>query len=146
MATGLVLAGIIAGIYFLYTSDIVSNYLKKSTAEITKTMPVKGLEGQPKEFGEFTEYFRTDLNKNEKEELKKVLANRETQLQKVYSVIEKEYAGPEGKMEDAFAKADEIRQEIKKTLINYLDKNKRAEFEEKYRKLGRDLESEYLAK
>ncbi len=146
IATGAVLVAIIAGIYFLYTSDMVSNYLKKSTEEITQTQPVPGPAGQPKEFGEFTEFFRKDLTSDEKEELKRVLAERENRLKDVYSVIKKEYDKEEGDMEKAFRRADSIRQEIKNTLLPFLDKTKRAEFEERYRQLGRDLEAEYIAK
>ena len=145
IATGLVLAAIVAGLYFLYTSDMVSKYLNKSTEGITEITNIKAVEA-PKEFGQLTEYFRTNLTAEEKESLKKVLAGRDQKLQGAYDALEKEYNREGGEMEKAFKKAEKIRQEIKETLIPFLDKNKRSEFEEKYRQLGRDLESEYIAK
>lgn len=146
IATGLVLVAIIAGIYFLYTSDMVSNYLKKSTEEITQTQPVPGPEGQVMEFGEFTDYFRTDLTEEEKTTLREVLSDRDVSLDDVYATLNREFNKEEGDMDAAFEKAEEMRQEIKDTLTPYIDETMMEQFEEMYRQLGRDLEAEYIVK
>jgi hypothetical protein len=144
--TGALLAGVVVGVYFLYTSDMVNNYLKKSTTEITETTDFNGIEGEPKEFGVFSSYFKGDLSEEEKVILKQVIADAEEKLEGSYKVLNKEFAREDGDMNMAFIKSEKIRQEIKETLLPYIDELKMEMFDEKYRELGRELESEYILK
>ena len=135
---------IILGLYFLYTSETVKNYLNKTANDALEKAPneiVKNLEFEP-----FTEYLRSDLTDEEKEQLRSILADRRNKLSEIDGILSEEFEKTDADMGVAFIKVAEIRESIKKSLLPFIDQNKMQDFEEKYAELGRDIESRYVTK
>jgi hypothetical protein len=135
---------IITGLYFLYTSDFIKDYLNKTTDDVLEPAPLEVVENQ--EFEPFTKFLRADLTDDEKNNLRFILKDREGGLKLIEDILSKEFEKESADMAMAFMEVAQIREDIKSTIMPYIDPDKITDFDEKYRELGQEIESRYVTK
>lgn len=98
------------------------------------------------EFGDFSEFFKTNLTEEEQRNLEDVIIRLEEKMEEALKVLEEAYLNNSGNMGIAFEEANSIVEEIKAELLLFVDESKLYEFEEAWTEMMRDLESIYLLK
>jgi hypothetical protein len=112
---------IMAG-YFLLNDDTDNE--KKVVVEDKMELVVND------EFGNFSQFFKTNLTEEEEKNLEDILARLEEKKEEALKVLEEAFTNDNGDMGIAFETANSIAEEIKAELLLFVDMDKSLEFEE----------------
>ncbi len=126
---GIILALGGLGLYFYNPSKDFTN-TKNQTEEIQKN--------------DIKQFFRDDLNENEKKELENALKNRDEKLKEMKNILDAAYK--KGDMENAWLEVNKMRDEIKASLLSFIKKEKLGDFQVFCYKQAEEFDSYYIQK
>lgn len=131
---GVIVISVVIGGYFLMNGS--SEEVEINTEEMNEVVY--------NEFGEFSEFVRSDLSETEKEELRGILTEIENEKEASIKFLTDEFKSKNGEMGEAFITVNESMDTVKSKLSIFLDEG--TNFENFWVEKMREMESKYVTK
>ncbi len=129
---------IAVGIYF-YTQnkDVVIN------SEDAKSQLEKIKE---QNFGDMAKFFKDNLSKEQIEKIKEILKNKNISLEEAKNKLSEAFNNSDGDMNAAYEYLANVLNKTKGDLLPYFKEDKKQDVEEYFRKIGSEIEDEFVGK
>ncbi|PID83645.1 hypothetical protein CSB11_00330 [Candidatus Campbellbacteria bacterium] len=137
----IIILAIIAVLFYFGYQKMINNNDAEQTDNNNVAVEVK-------EFGDFSDYLKSDLTDEQKGQLRDILAKREQKVVEMKQILAEEYGkdDAERKMEVAYGQVAQMRDEIKNQILPFVDSEKMEQFNAFFDTLGTEIESEYILK